>query len=158
MKPFDFLTTRILLVEDEAFIRNTLKRMLRSLGCSDIREACDGTEALKMLDDGFRPDAVLCDYRMTPMDGLAFMRRMRASSDPARARIPIVMLTAATDEATVRTAVALGIRGYVVKPVTPKQLSDRLSAVLREPEDVDAVDPNTPWKGEADQGAAGWRR
>jgi two-component system chemotaxis response regulator CheY len=95
---------------------------------------------------------------MAPMDGLAFMRQLRASSDPARARIPIIMLTAATDEATVRAAVALGIRGYVVKPVSPKQLSDRLSAVLREQDEPGTVDPKAPRKSEADQRGAGWRR
>ena len=103
---------------------------------------------------------MLCDYRMAPMDGLAFMRQLRASPDPERVRIPIVMLTAATDEATVREAVALGIRGYVVKPVSPKQLKDRLSAVLQVPDEEkeDVVDPKAPWKSTPDRGAAGSRR
>ncbi len=139
MKPIDFSSIHILLVEDEVFIRNTIKRMLRSLGSRDIREASDGTEALKMLTDGFLPDVVLCDFRMAPMDGISFMRQVRAFSDPARAQTPIITLTAATDEATVRAAVALGIRGYVVKPVSPKQLSDRLSAVLGEQEEAEEL-------------------
>jgi two-component system CitB family response regulator len=58
--------------------------------------------------------------------------------------MPIIMLTAATDEATVRAAVALGIRAYMVKPVSPKQLSDRLSAVLGKREEADEAGPSSP--------------
>ena len=131
MKPTDFSSTRILLVEDEAFIRGLLRRMLRSLGAQDIREAGDGTQGLTLLDNGFMPDLVFCDSQMAPMDGLTFMRTVRESADPVRARLPMIMLTAATDEATVHAACGLGVGGYLVKPVSPKQLADRMTAILR---------------------------
>ena len=130
-QPIDFSSTRILLVEDERFIRSTIKQMLRTLGSRDIREAADGAEALTVLDAGFLPDVVFCDFQMEPMDGLTFVRRIRESPDPVRAKLPIIMLTAATDEATVRTAVGLGIGGYMVKPVSPKQLGERIDATLK---------------------------
>ncbi len=131
MKSIDFANTGILLVEDEVFIRNLLKLMLRSLGVRDIRDAADGTEGLTLLDNGFVPDLVFCDFHMAPMDGLTFMRHVRESADPVRTRLPMIMLTAATDEATVRAACGLGVGGYLVKPVSPKQLSDRMTALLR---------------------------
>lgn len=132
MKPIDFASLRILLVEDETFIRGLLKRMLRNLGGRDIREAADGTAALALLDEGFLPDVVFCDYQMTPMNGLTFMRTVRESADPERAAIPMIMLTAASDRHTVHAAVDLGVGGYLVKPVSPKQLADRISAVMRQ--------------------------
>jgi two-component system chemotaxis response regulator CheY len=122
---------RILLVEDEPFIRGTLRRMLRTLGCAEVREASDGTEALEALKGGFRPDLLLCDVQMAPMDGLTLLRRLQEGGSPQHARIPAVMLTVATDEETVRQARGLGISGYLVKPVSPAILADRVNAVLR---------------------------
>lgn len=131
MKPNDFSGIRILLVEDERFIRGIVRRMLQSLGSRDVREAVDGTEALRLLDGGFLPDLVFCDFKMEPMDGLTFMRQVRESADPVRAGLPLIMLTAATDEETVRTALGLGVGGYLLKPVSPKMLADRMNAALR---------------------------
>jgi two-component system chemotaxis response regulator CheY len=121
---------RVLLVEDEPFIRGTIRRMLRALGCSEVREAPDGTEALALLSYGYRPALVLCDVHMAPMDGLAFLRHLRAGSDPVQAKVPIIMLTGATDEETVRAARGLGIGGYLVKPVSPATLAERVNTVL----------------------------
>jgi len=121
---------RILLLEDEAFIRETIKRMLNAFSNVEVREGVDGAEGLKLLEEGFSPDVVLCDVHMEPMDGLTFLRQLRTSRDPARIALHVIMLTAASDPETVRKAVALGIAGYVVKPVSPSRLAERLSAAL----------------------------
>jgi two-component system chemotaxis response regulator CheY len=121
---------RILLLEDEAFIRETIKRMLSVFSNVEVREGVDGTEGLKVMDEGYSPDVVLCDVHMEPMDGLTFLRQLRASRDPARIALHVIMLTAASDPETVRVAVTLGVAGYVVKPVSPARLAERLSAAL----------------------------
>lgn len=130
MKPIDFSSIRILLLEDQPFIRTLLKQLLRSLGTRDIREGIDGTEGLKLLDEGFLPDLVLCDVQMTPMDGLTFVRQVRGAADAGRAKLPMIMLTAAADADIVRAAADLGVGGFLVKPVSQRLLAERMSAVL----------------------------
>jgi two-component system chemotaxis response regulator CheY len=84
-----------------------------------------------MMEDGFCPDIVLCDVNMEPMDGLTFLRKVRTSHDPARIALHVIMLTGATDAETVRSAVTLGISSYLVKPVSPARLAERLTAALQ---------------------------
>ena len=130
MKPIDFASLRVLVLEDQPFIRTLLKQLLRSLGTRDVREGADGTEGLKLLDEGRMPDLVLCDFQMTPMDGLTFVRQVRESANPVRAKLPMIMLTAAADEEVVRTAAGLGVGGFLVKPVSQRMLAERMTAAL----------------------------
>ena len=67
---------RILVVDDEAFIRTTVKAILRVVGQFRLEEAEDGESALTMV-SSFRPDVVFCDVGMTPMDGFAFLEKLR---------------------------------------------------------------------------------
>ena len=74
---------RILLLEDEAFIRDTIKRMMTAFCNIDMRDVTDGTEGLRLMEAGFSPDIVLCEVHMEPTDGLTFLQQVRASRDPA---------------------------------------------------------------------------
>ena len=130
MKLPEFHGIQILLVEDEPFIRSTLKRMLRPLGNPEVREASDGSEGLSLLRFGYVPALILCDVQMQPMDGLTFMRAVRALPDRASAAIPAIMLTAASDQETVLAVSGLGHAGYLLKPVSPKLLADRMEAMF----------------------------
>jgi two-component system chemotaxis response regulator CheY len=121
---------RILIVDDERFMRSTIKAALRVVGCLDIAEAADGETALRLVGE-YKPDLVLCDIGMEPMTGLQFVKRLRNHANPALREIPIVMVTAHADASTVLKAADLGIAGYLVKPISPKQLEDRLRAIFR---------------------------
>jgi len=131
MKPAAFSDLTVLIVEDESFISGLIKRMLRNLRTAYIWEAPDGTEALRLINGPVRPDLVICDVQMFPMDGITFLGRLRSSTDPVRAGTPVIMLTSVTQEDTVRGTKGLGVSGYLVKPVSPKQLSDRISAIFQ---------------------------
>jgi two-component system chemotaxis response regulator CheY len=120
---------RILLVDDDSFMRSTIKRMLRVIGYGDVSEAGDGSTALSMVEE-CRPDLIICDIEMAPMRGLEFVEKLRRAEEPALRDTPVIMLTGDVNEATVRNAVKLGIRGYLAKPVSPKQLGARVAAVL----------------------------
>ena len=122
---------RVLLLEDEAFIRNTIRRMLRNFRNLDVLEGCDGTEGLRLLDETGPFDLMLCDVQMAPMDGLTFVRTVRGIADPLRSAIPAVMLTAASDMETVRSVSSLGACGYLLKPISYKALADRMAQALR---------------------------
>ena len=93
---------KILLVEDEPFVRATLKRILRGLGRPEVSEASDGESAFAILRSGYSPDLIICDVQMAPMAGLTFMRHLRGMSDQELAGTPAIMLTATADGQTVR--------------------------------------------------------
>jgi two-component system chemotaxis response regulator CheY len=112
----------ILIVDDDAFMRMTVRTIVGSVGRFVFEEAGDGAEALEKL-AMFRPDLVLCDIGMAPMGGLAFVEALRGQADPALRDIRVVMLTADATESTIVTAGRLQISGYLLKPVSPKRVS-----------------------------------
>src|SRR5919199_713775 len=105
-------SAQILVVDDEAAVRESLRRAL-SLEGYDVELASDGAEALHRLDSGaVSPDAIVLDVLMPNVDGLETARRLRAVGN----RTPILMLTA-RDEVDARVAgLDAGADDYVVKP------------------------------------------
>ena len=116
---------KILVVDDEPAVRDSLERALRLEGY-EIGLAADGAEALAtLMEDG--PDAVVLDVMMPRVDGLEVCRRMRSMGD----RTPVLMLTA-RDAVTDRVAgLDAGADDYVVKPFALDELLARLRALLR---------------------------
>jgi two-component system, response regulator PdtaR len=99
---------KILLAEDETLIRLDLRGILERNGFSVCAEAKDGLEAVELA-RSTEPDAALLDVRMPHLDGIEAARRIYAERP-----IPIVMLTAFRDRATVEKAVAAGVFGYLL--------------------------------------------
>jgi two-component system, OmpR family, response regulator MprA len=118
---------QILVVDDEAAVRESLRRALALEGY-EVELAADGAEALYRLDTGeVRPDAIVLDVLMPNVDGLETARRLRGAGN----RIPILMLTA-RDEVEARVAgLDAGADDYVVKPFALAELLARLRALLR---------------------------
>jgi len=121
---------KILVVDDEPFMRSTIKAVLRAIGRFLVEQADDGEAALEAV-ARFKPDLVLCDVRMPRMDGLQFVERLRARPDASLRDTPVVMLTADAEQGTILDAARLNVDGYLLKPVSPKRLGDHLQAVLR---------------------------
>ena len=121
---------KLLVVEDDAFQRQLIVNMLRSLGVTAIFEAGDGKQALAVLRDaGAAPvDIVICDLSMPEMDGLEFLRQMSWENHH-----PSVVVTSALDDmmlsSTERMAKMHGIRllGTMQKPMTLSYLKDLLA-------------------------------
>jgi len=120
-------SAQILVVDDEAAVRESLRRALALEGY-DVELAADGAEALYRLDAGdVRPDAIVLDLLMPNVDGLETARRLRSAGNS----IPILMLTA-RDEVEARVAgLDAGADDYVVKPFALAELLARLRALLR---------------------------
>lgn len=135
----NYAALRVLLVDDESFVRTMLKQILRALGCTDVREAAEGAAALKEL-DLFVPDLVICDLNMQPIDGLVFVQMLRNHRTAAVRDLPVIILTGQTDLATVKAAAERGIHAYLAKPVSLKALKARIESVLADPRLV-AVQP-----------------
>jgi len=122
---------RILIVDDEAFVRSTVKRMLHIIGSFDVQDVGGGSAALDLV-GAFKPDLVLCDIHMEPMSGLEFVRQLRTLKDGSAARTRVVMLTGNAKPSSVANAMQLGISGYVVKPVSVTQLRKHIEPILAE--------------------------
>lgn len=120
---------RILVIEDEAHTRRIICRLLRQIGFQLIDEATDGTSGFHEL-LRVKPDLILCDINMQPMDGMSFLKRLRALSKPEFSEIPVIFLTADGNFDTVVHARELLIDGYIVKPVSMKALKERIDFVL----------------------------
>jgi two-component system alkaline phosphatase synthesis response regulator PhoP len=117
----------VLVVEDEPDIRNLVVHHLTREGFR-CRTAANGAEALASVRSA-APDLVVLDLMLPEMNGLEVCRRLRA--DHATAGVPIIMLTAKTDEVDRIVGLEMGADDYVAKPFSPKELVARVRAVLR---------------------------
>jgi two-component system, OmpR family, response regulator MprA len=124
---------KILVVDDERAVRESLRRALELEGY-EIELAGDGSEALQALkDDERQPDAVILDVLMPGVDGLEVCRRVRAAGNT----VPVLMLTA-RDEVENRVAgLDAGADDYVTKPFALEELLARIRALLRRTSDGD---------------------
>jgi two-component system, response regulator PdtaR len=113
---------KILIAEDETLIRLDLRAILERNGFTVCAEARDGLEAVELARTT-EPDAALLDMRMPNLDGIEAARRINAERP-----IPIVMLTAFRDRATVEKAVAAGVFAYLLKPFREGDVAPALHA------------------------------
>lgn len=127
----EFADIRILLIEDQLFIRSMMARMLNGIGFKQILQARDGKEAIDLISaDRDFVDVILCDLRMPNMDGIEFITKLR-ELPTGSAQTPVVMLTASSDPGDVHKLKALGIAGYIVKPASTQMVVERVRAALR---------------------------
>lgn len=128
-------TLKILVIDDEKFMRNMLVRLLENLGFQDITEAANGIEGLRIvLEMGHDLSLVICDLDMPSMNGFEFVRLLRALPESSRPGVPVLIVSGHSQEDNVRAIADLGINGFLVKPVTAEELSERVpNAVLSPP-------------------------
>ena len=117
----------VLVVEDETDIRHLIAHHLEREGYR-CRQATTGTEALRAA-RASTPDLIVLDLMLPEIDGLEVCRRLRG--DATTAGVPIIMLTAKSDEVDRIVGLELGADDYVAKPFSPKELIARVRAVLR---------------------------
>ena len=117
----------ILVVEDEPAILELLKVNLVDAGY-EVREAGDAETAKALLKEAL-PDLVLLDWMLPGQSGLAFAKQLRA--DPRTKELPVIMVTARTDEADRVAGLEAWVDDYVTKPFSPRELKARIKAVLR---------------------------
>ena len=121
---------RILVIEDESYTRQVVTGLLRQIGFQLINEAKEGGDGFKET-VRTRPQVVLCDVHMDPVDGLGYLGKLRGFSNAAIAATPVVFLTADKQQETVLTAKQLKVDGYLVKPVSLQMLKQRLDSLLK---------------------------
>ncbi|SDZ91816.1 DNA-binding response regulator, OmpR family, contains REC and winged-helix (wHTH) domain [Lachnospiraceae bacterium NK3A20] len=116
---------RILVVDDESRMRKLVGDFLRKSGY-EVLEAGDGEEALEVYDTNRDIALIILDVMMPKLDGYEVTRRIREDS-----KVPIIMLTAKSEERDELQGFDLGIDEYVTKPFSPKTLVARVEAILR---------------------------
>jgi DNA-binding NtrC family response regulator len=119
------MSTRILIIDDEAHIRRMMRLTLETAGY-EVGEAGDGLQGLETFGDGTTWDAVLLDQRMPGMDGLETLRRLKERDPEAR----IIMVTAFASIELAVEAMKLGATDFVRKPMTPEILRNTVAAAL----------------------------
>ena len=116
--------TTILVVDDEPVVRDVVVKYLRRDGFTTL-EAADGADARALLEQ-HEPSLVVLDVMLPGLDGLELCRWIRR-----RGTLPVILLTARTEEADRVVGLELGADDYVTKPFSPRELSARVRAVLR---------------------------
>ncbi len=119
-------TFHILVVDDHEDTLLLITRALEGPQFS-VSTAASGQEALRMIAEAI-PDLVVLDYRMAGMDGLGVTRALRAR--PETSALPVLMLTAMTDEPSTRAGFEAGVTDYLTKPFSFPQLTARVHACL----------------------------
>lgn len=120
---------KILLIEDEQSIRELICMTLEMAGYNTVYTAADGENGL-MLAESKQPDLILLDLMLPGIDGLNVCRRLKSNEDTRN--IPIIMLTAKSEESDVVLGLELGANDYVTKPFSRKILVARINAQLRQ--------------------------
>ena len=121
---------RALIVDDSSVMRKIVERALRQAGLSlkEVHEAGSGIEGLEVLRSS-AVDLILSDINMPSMDGLEFLRQIRAQN--LAAGVPVVMITTESSEEHVKQAIQAGARGYIRKPFTPDQVKERVLPLVK---------------------------
>ncbi|MBQ9264343.1 MAG: response regulator [Clostridia bacterium] len=126
---------RVLVIDDEPKIRQNLMRMVAcSPGFSAVGSAQNGAEALDMLSD-CAPDIMITDIRMPRMDGLQFIRELRRAGSDA----VCIVLSGYDDFSYAKSAMQLGVRNYLLKPVGQEELEAALRQAAQEVEQQRSV-------------------
>ena len=135
------MPSNILIVEDEPAISELISVNLQHAGHYPIR-AYNAEQALTLMNDVL-PDLVLLDWMLPGQSGVAFARELRANERTKQ--VPIIMLTARSEERDELQGFDLGVDEYISKPFSPKILVARVEAILR----------RTQGSGNADEISAG---
>ena len=128
--PFQQLT--VLVAEDSDYYRRLIVTNLRAMGVGTTEEASNGRDAFE-LQQRRSVDLALVDWVMEPMNGLELTRKIRRNSGSGDRELPIIMITAHTDEERIYAARDAGVTEILTKPISADQLYSRMYSVVMKP-------------------------
>jgi two-component system chemotaxis response regulator CheY len=120
---------RAMIVDDSSVMRKIVERALRQAGLDPlvVYEAGSGVDGLELLKTK-TVDLILSDINMPSMDGLEFLRQVRAQN--LAPNVPVVMITTESSEEHVKQAILAGAQGYIRKPFTAEQVKERVLPLI----------------------------
>jgi two-component system chemotaxis response regulator CheY len=123
--------TNVLIVDDMRPMRNLVRGQARLLGLKNIREATNGQEAVRILQEQLKNGnpihLILSDWNMPVMTGIDFLKVVRGSPDFGG--LPFVMITAEGEKHQILQAIQAGVSNYITKPFTPATFKQKLETV-----------------------------
>lgn len=123
---------RVLVVDDNTHMASILRTVLNSFGIRHVDEVRGAVEALELIRTRSY-DFVLLDYNMPILDGIEFTRLVRSGRDHGQQMVPIIMITGFTERSRVVAARDAGVTEMCVKPVTARDLWNRIAEVINAP-------------------------
>lgn len=132
MAELDLSNLSALIIDDNFHMRQLVKTVLSALNLRNVAEAEDGASAIKVLQT-FEADFVICDWAMTPIDGIDFTQLIRTSEDSPNIYLPIIMLSGHTEMNRIMIARDAGVNEFLAKPVSATNLYQRIRAIIEQP-------------------------
>ena len=122
----------VLVADSNAYTRKLTRMMLVNLGARSIYEASDGVAALDAIHT-ISPDVMILNWDMPVLDGPEIMRIVRSPGVFPKPNLPIIMLTDLGLRSRVTDAIRLGVHEFLVKPISPNILQQRLIGIVLKP-------------------------
>jgi CheY-like chemotaxis protein len=119
----------VLVIDDNVGMRSIMTAVLRALGFTEIRLADDAIEAQKIIPQ-VKPDLIITDLKMPILDGVTFVRNLRADESNPFSEVPIIVATGHTEEKHVKACIAAGVDQFLAKPITGRALAERITRAL----------------------------
>ena len=142
MAKFDLERLSVLIVDDNQFMRTLLGRVLRSLNVRQIQSAADGAEAINIIKEIHsnpqkagvqRLDLVICDWMMSPVDGVLLLKWIRRHKDSPNKFLPFIMISALSEMDKVMEARNLGANEFLTKPFSINTIAGKLTSLIDKP-------------------------
>lgn len=122
----------VLVADSNPYLCRLTRMMLMNLGVKSIYESIDGIAALDAIRN-VNPDVMIMDWDMPVLNGREIMRIVRSPGDFPKANLPVIMLTDIGLQSRVTAAMRLGVHEFLVKPISPKTLQQRLLGIILNP-------------------------
>lgn len=132
MSGLDISQIRFLIVEDNPFMRRMVRQLLRSFHVRAMDDAPDGAAAFQKFAI-FKPDIILVDWEMQPLDGLDFVKLVRTGEDSPDRFVPIIMVTGHSESHRITLARDAGVNEFLVKPLSALSLYTRIRLIIEKP-------------------------
>ncbi len=126
-------TTRVLIVDDMASIRDLVRNQLRAMNFNEIIEAEDGVQAWSVIENQYAQanpvELVISDWNMPNMKGLDLLKKVRSSQQFVQ--LPFILLTSEAEREQVTEAVMAGVSQYIVKPFSGKVFEEKMKTAYQ---------------------------
>jgi YesN/AraC family two-component response regulator len=131
--PDKLTNLNIMIIDDDAFTRKVIRRVLTNLGFTSIIDADGSESALKLINKEPPFDIFITDVEMPRINGLELIRLVRCGKTKADPSSRFILLTSFSNTDVIKTAMGLGINGFIVKPIKPATLLDKITKAHDEP-------------------------
>jgi two-component system chemotaxis response regulator CheY len=122
----------VLVADNNPYMRRLTRMMLTNLGVKSVYEAGDGIATIDAIRT-VNPDIMILEWELPILDGREVMRIIRSPGVFPKPNLPVIMLTDRGLHSRVTTAIRLGVHEFLVKPISPKTLQQRLLGIMLKP-------------------------